>query len=118
MGGTAHDNYPLYQNDEDQYLYYWGASRGWKIGSNYTSSAAGVTSLNYMEGCPDAFSSWSLFYDGSWNEAQRVSVACGTKTLEFQNCMDLYGPAQPCLFNLEFSIKFVCLRSLFEQAKK
>merc|ERR1719285_1391230 len=44
VGSIMHDNHPVYQNDDGQYLYYWGASQDWLIGSDYTSNYAGVVS--------------------------------------------------------------------------
>ena len=88
--GIANDNHPVYQNEDGEYLYYMGKYQDWLIGGDYTAPYAGVTSTNNIEGCPDAFSSWSVYYDGAWNEEQSVSVACvGTKTLEFEDGMDL-----------------------------
>jgi len=78
--GISQNNFPVYQHENGNYLYYWDASQDWYIGLDYTSSGIGVQSANDLNGCPDAFSSWK-FFNGSWHETP-TNVTCMEWTFE------------------------------------
>ena len=74
--GISHHRFPVYQNRDGQYLYYWDDYQDWLIGSHYTSSFAGVVSKENKRSCPNTFSSWSLYNDGSLINVESVSATC------------------------------------------
>lgn len=80
MEGISQNDFPVYQNKDGEYLYYWGSE--WLIGSHYTTTDVGVHSLNAynvlseVHNCPDAISSWKLYDRGDFKIFKDVSATC------------------------------------------
>lgn len=77
-----HDGRPVYKNKFGQFLYYWGAFKGWRIGDSYTSPFAGVKS-KAGEGveCPDEATGWTVFAGSGWLAAYHITI---TKPIDLQ----------------------------------
>lgn len=69
-----HDGFPVYQNDEGQYLYYWKPALEWGMGSDYMSGVASVMSDEDIGKCPEDYTEWK-YSDNGWNDGQ-MSITC------------------------------------------
>eukprot|EP00494_Astrolonche_serrata_P027592 UN27855 len=67
-----HDDVPVYKNQNNEYLYYWSDHKDWRIGPDYTSPAAGVTSSGGNDPiCPVNIDLW--YYttvSGGWTQGK------------------------------------------------
>jgi hypothetical protein len=92
---VMHGAHPVYVNADGQYLYYWQEYLDWIVGSDYTSGAAGVRSVNTKAGCPQTFNSWVYWGNSQWN-SHAISVTC-------EACQDSlpsnYGGANRCTWS-------------------
>ena len=75
MNGLMSAGLPIYQNAHGQYLYYWGSDSNWRIGSDWTTAAGGVSSDSNLKTCPTDTLDWGLYYDSGWYSAD-VSLRC------------------------------------------
>ena len=72
---AIHDGAPVYKNENNQYLYYWSAYKDWRIGSDYTSPAAGVTSSGDKGPiCPESIYIWKYWFS-EWKQGT-LNVEC------------------------------------------
>ena len=62
------DDEPVYKNQNNQYLYYWAAYKDWRIGSDYTTSSAGVQAVGDNGPiCPVRIDRWKYYIgDSEW----------------------------------------------------
>jgi hypothetical protein len=75
LTGTANGR-TLYQNTEQQYLYYWSDSGTWKIGSSFDAASGGVQSSSGRSSCPHTATSWRSYHDNAWNTSPFMTVTC------------------------------------------
>jgi hypothetical protein len=78
LSGTANGK-GLYQNSEQQFLYFWPGADHWLIGSHSDASRAGVKSLGGSI-CPESETSWQSYHDDDWNTAPSIQLACAPPT--------------------------------------
>jgi hypothetical protein len=72
---AVHDGYPVYQNEDGQYLYYWQPFQDWKVGSDYKVVTGTVQSEKDQVGCPETFNSWFHLNNANWVSTP-MSVSC------------------------------------------
>jgi hypothetical protein len=85
MAGPAQGSRPVYQlvGPTVEYLYYWPGGSAWRIGGEYTSSAAqpglhsGSTAL-----CPELAAGWQVWSGSAWVSGLAVKVRQGA----FERC--------------------------------
>jgi len=75
----SRDGRPIYQQGNGcNYLYYWSEFGLWKVGLDYNSDDAGITSQrNFQWPCPSNVTSWSQWTGSSWVEDD--SITCVTQ---------------------------------------
>eukprot|EP00405_Crypthecodinium_cohnii_P012197 CAMPEP_0206437662 /NCGR_PEP_ID=MMETSP0324_2-20121206/11171_1 /ASSEMBLY_ACC=CAM_ASM_000836 /TAXON_ID=2866 /ORGANISM="Crypthecodinium cohnii, Strain Seligo" /LENGTH=937 /DNA_ID=CAMNT_0053904979 /DNA_START=76 /DNA_END=2889 /DNA_ORIENTATION=- len=68
-GGIENSGRPIYEHKNGDYLYYWAPTRNWRVGPNYTSAVANISSAeNEYDFCPHKMVGWNGWVDGLWSE--------------------------------------------------
>jgi len=76
-GVTAYGRHVYLHEDGAKYLYFWLPWRDWKIGSDYTSSAAGLISVSNLDArCPETAGAWRYYTSSSGWTTGGVAVGC------------------------------------------
>jgi len=66
---------PVYRSSKGQYLYYWDTLKVWRIGDDYMTPEAGVTSTaGLATECPDLAQGWSAWIGGQWTKKHPINV--------------------------------------------
>lgn len=66
-GEKLHDGRPVYANANEQFMYFWGPFKGWRIGDSILSPMAGLKSLPGEDApCPNKATGWTYFEEGKW----------------------------------------------------
>ena len=76
--GTTQDGRAVYRQSggSQYYLFFWASSSDWYVGSDYTSSAAGLRSVGNLDAqCPETAGAWQYVSGSSW-ESGGVAVGC------------------------------------------
>jgi len=73
--GESHDGRPIYENINDQFLYFWSPYKEWRIGDSFSSPYAGVKSKAGEDAdCPDEATGWVVFESEGWSTESKVEI--------------------------------------------
>ena len=96
LAGRTQDGRAVYQQQQggSDYLYYWSASSDWKVGSDYTTRSAGLTSRSDRAShCPEDAGTWKYYGASGW-KSDGVDVTCNMSPWP-PNLAPLPPPAPP-----------------------
>ena len=86
MSGVTRFGRPVYQNANQQYLYYWEGIKAWLIGADYTKGTAGVISEdggNELDAPLVPAGNWYEHKDGSFQANSDITVICTSTGMHF-----------------------------------